>query len=134
MPQLSLGWIERNSDKCSYMAPVFPTMRGHVVRAWVCQAGGLSHLLIVLLLTAFPSLNQLLLLQNRFNNTCQLLKCLGFVLWVNSLTGVTRTTYQLLLTSWQWCGFYRFSEIIQTKGRNDPVIWGWDVFQPKRSH
>lgn len=48
-------------------------------------------------------------LAKQFNNTCQLLKCQGFLLRVNSLTGVTRTTYQLLLTSWQWGGCYRFS-------------------------
>lgn len=95
--------------------PVFRSTRGHVVRPWLCEAGGLSHPLIVLPLTALPSLNHLLLLQNRFNNTCQLLKCLGFVLWVLSLTGVIRTTYQLLLTSWQWCACYRFSKVIHTK-------------------
>lgn len=102
--------------------------------ASLCEAGGLSHRLTVLPLTAFPSLNQLLLLQNKFNNTCQLLKCLGFVLWVISLTGVIRTTYQLLLTSWQWRACYGFSEMIHTSERNDLVKQGWEVFWPKRSH
>lgn len=113
---------------------VFCALRGHVARASLRKAAGLSHLLIVFPLTAFPSLNQLLLLQNRFNNTCQLLKCLGFVLWLISLTGVIRTTNQLLLASWQWCACYRLSEMIHTKGRNDLVKEGWEVFRPKRSH
>lgn len=125
------SWTEGNTG--GEMATPSWAMRGHRVRAPVCPAGGRSHLLIVSPLTAFPSLNQLLLLQNRFNNTCQLLKCLGFVLRVISLTDVSRTTYQLLLTSWQWRACYRFSEMIHSKGRNDLVKQGWAAFKPKRS-
>lgn len=74
-------WTEGRTNKCLEVAPpVSWAMRGHAVRAWLYKAAGLSHLQTALPLTAFPSLNQILLLQNRFNNTCQLLKCLGFVL------------------------------------------------------
>lgn len=91
----------RNAQRWPFSSPCHQGPQGC---GRVQEAGGLSHLLTVSLVTAFLSLNQLLLLYNRFNNTCQLLKRLGFVLWVNSLTGVTRTTDQLLRTSWQWCG------------------------------
>ena len=105
-----LNWTKRNAG------------RGSVVRVW-CMKQEAWPTYWFHYLDSSPLFEPASSLAKQFNNTCQLLKCQGFVLTVNSLTGVTRTTYQLLLTSWQWGGCYRFSRDYLNKRKGWPGDW-----------
>lgn len=103
-----LNWTERNTVHMLTDSPALSLRWDVVVRGWCLKWEAWptywSHYL-----DSSPLFEPASSLAKQFNNTCQLLKCQGFVLRVNSLTGVTRTTYQLLWTFWQWGGCYRFS-------------------------
>lgn len=108
-----LNWTERNEVHTRYTHARQPCSRpcctrSRLVRVW-CLKQEAWPTYWFHYLDSSPLFEPASSLAKQFNNTCQLLKCQGFVLRVNSLTGVTRTTYQLLWTSWQWGGCYRFS-------------------------
>ena len=115
-----LNWTKRNAG------------RGSVVRVW-CMKQEAWPTYWFHYLDSSPLFEPASSLAKQFINTCQLLKCQGFVLTVNSLTGVTRTTYQLLLTSWQWGGCYRFSRDYLNKRKGWPGDWKMTSLN-QRSH